>query len=176
MSGKAVVIGLSDHHQSLWQFLQPKHSRTSSARYIFAWDLSTCGFYFLDGVSLCNPGWPGTYNPPASTSWVLGLQVNATMPCLHLLLKSSQVDPDVKSGLKPCVCWDRCHQAYKALGGRVFLKSSLQVRISHKLPSDVEAAQPQTTRGGSRGERNEIHFEPWACETKRVCFLAEWNS
>jgi hypothetical protein len=32
-------------------------------------------FYFLDKVSLCSPGWPGTCDPPASAdSWMLGAQ------------------------------------------------------------------------------------------------------
>jgi hypothetical protein len=35
---------------------------------------------FWGRVSPCSPGWPWTHDPPASVSWVLGLQVRTTMP------------------------------------------------------------------------------------------------
>jgi hypothetical protein len=33
-------------------------------------------------VSLCSPGWPWTHSPPASMSWVPGLQASTTIPQL----------------------------------------------------------------------------------------------
>jgi hypothetical protein len=37
-------------------------------------------FSFLRQGPLCSPDWPWTYNPPAFTSWMLGLLVCVTMP------------------------------------------------------------------------------------------------
>jgi hypothetical protein len=53
-------------------------------------------FFFLDRVSLCSPGCPGTHSvdqaglelrdPPASASQVLGLKVCASLPgCIKTL-------------------------------------------------------------------------------------------
>jgi hypothetical protein len=40
-----------------------------------------CSFWTLsEGVLLCSPGCPQTYNPPAFTSHVLGLQARTTVP------------------------------------------------------------------------------------------------
>jgi hypothetical protein len=58
-------------------------------------------FFFLDRVSLCSPGCPGTHfvdqaglelrNPPASASRVLGLKACATMPGLLTIDKLFQI-------------------------------------------------------------------------------------
>jgi hypothetical protein len=41
-------------------------------------------FFFWDKISLCSPlcspGGPQTFNPPASASWVLRLQVSTATP------------------------------------------------------------------------------------------------
>jgi hypothetical protein len=36
-------------------------------------------FFFWEGVLLCSLAWPGTWDPPASVSWALELQVCITM-------------------------------------------------------------------------------------------------
>jgi hypothetical protein len=41
--------------------------------------INTLNLFFWVRVSFCSPGWPGILNLPASTSWVLGLQVG--LPC-----------------------------------------------------------------------------------------------
>jgi hypothetical protein len=40
--------------------------------------------FFWDRVSLCDPAWPQTHNPPVSASSVLGLQMCVTMPGIDL--------------------------------------------------------------------------------------------
>jgi hypothetical protein len=37
-------------------------------------------FFFWERVSVCNPDWYQPCDPPASTSWVLGLQACTSMP------------------------------------------------------------------------------------------------
>jgi hypothetical protein len=44
-----------------------------------ALNISSCYFCFCLKLSLCSPGCPGTHDPPASESSVLGLQVYITM-------------------------------------------------------------------------------------------------
>jgi hypothetical protein len=44
------------------------------------WFFHLFWFGLFEIVSLWNPGWPGTCDPPASASWVSGLQVCVTMP------------------------------------------------------------------------------------------------
>jgi hypothetical protein len=46
---------------------------------LFSSFISFSCIFFSDRVSLCSPGWPGALYPPASASWVLGLQLGTTM-------------------------------------------------------------------------------------------------
>jgi hypothetical protein len=39
-------------------------------------------FGFWDRILLCRPDWPWSHDPPASTSWLLGLQVCLTTPSI----------------------------------------------------------------------------------------------
>jgi hypothetical protein len=43
---------------------------------------------FIDNILLCSPGWPQTYDPSASTSWVLGLQTWNTTPSSFYFLEN----------------------------------------------------------------------------------------
>jgi hypothetical protein len=64
-------------------------------------------FVFLDRVSLCSPGCPGTHsvdqaglvlrNPPASASQVLGLKACTTMPDGKQILIAGLSQPSVSS-------------------------------------------------------------------------------
>jgi hypothetical protein len=64
--------------------------KTQEARDFFVCLFFVFVFVFLDRVSLCSPGCPGTHfvdqaglelrNPPASASQVLGLKPGATTP------------------------------------------------------------------------------------------------
>jgi hypothetical protein len=56
----------------LWDLTPPTSSSTcSSVSFII---------FFLKQISLCSPGCPQTHNPPASASWVLGLQACTIIP------------------------------------------------------------------------------------------------
>jgi hypothetical protein len=71
---------------------------------------------FWDRASLCNPGWPQTLDLPASSPWMLGLQVCSTMPIcamcfqyvpyLYIFLISSYIFTWKLLGLKsgPWIC------------------------------------------------------------------------
>lgn len=52
-------------------------SNAGAASVLICWaTTSTLSLFFRDRISLCRLGWPWTQsNPPASVSWVLGLQV-----------------------------------------------------------------------------------------------------
>lgn len=60
-----------------------------SHRPIFVWGRgepenkhkNQCSLGFVLRYSLCSPAWPGTRDPPASATWMLGLEVYATTPC-----------------------------------------------------------------------------------------------
>lgn len=55
-------------------------------------------FYFLERVSVCRTGWPGTHRyPPASDSAVLGLKVCATMPGFAMISPITTHNPNSAS-------------------------------------------------------------------------------
>jgi hypothetical protein len=45
---------------------------------------------FWHRISLCNPGWPQTHDPPTSASGVLGLQMSTTILGYILIFKIPQ--------------------------------------------------------------------------------------
>jgi hypothetical protein len=98
-----------------WAGLRPQSSHlyllcSWDCRHAWPHIASASPWHFETGPYYTSPGRPWTHNPPVSTSWVLELQVGATMPGKVLpfhLHTSSVIDLSTNAVVSQCLEFDR---------------------------------------------------------------------